>query len=107
MVADQSQDTYMSLHVLQALVEIGEHVGKLIRTDEVGSTRSVQPAGHGFEVGVVLEVVVHVFGQIGDATLFGDEGLALSVESSRLVVNGFERVGQGGQDSQGVVGALD
>jgi hypothetical protein len=54
-----------------------------------------------------LEVVIHIFGQIGNATLLGDEGLALSVEGGRLVVNGLERVGKRGQDSQGVVGALD
>jgi hypothetical protein len=41
-----------------------------------------------------LEVVVHILGQIGDATLLGDEGLALSMEGGRLVVDGFERVGQ-------------
>lgn len=96
----------MSLHVLQALVEIGEHFRKLFCADEVGSTGSIQPAGHGFEIGVVLEVVVHVLGQIGDATLLSDEGLALSVEGGRLVVYGFERVGQGRQHSQDVVGAL-
>jgi hypothetical protein len=36
--------------------------------------------------------MVHILGQIGDATLLGDEGLALSMEGSRLVVNSFERV---------------
>jgi hypothetical protein len=41
MVPDQSQDTYMSVHVLQALVEVGEHVGELVGADEVGSTRSI------------------------------------------------------------------
>jgi hypothetical protein len=87
------------------LVEIGEHFGKLFCADKVGSTRSVQPAGHGFEIGVVLEVVIHILGQIRDATLLGDERLALSMEGSRLVVNGFERVRQGGQHSQGVIGA--
>jgi hypothetical protein len=80
----------MSLHVLEALVEIGEHVRKLFCANEIGSARSIQSAGHGFEIGIVLEVVIHVVGQLGDATLLSHERLALSVEGGRLVVNGFE-----------------
>ncbi|KAH0356750.1 hypothetical protein KCU81_g780, partial [Aureobasidium melanogenum] len=57
-------ETYMSLRVVQALVKVLEHVGKFICTDEVGSTRSIKPAGHGLEIGVVLEVVIHVVGQV-------------------------------------------
>ena len=106
MLPSQRSDAYMSLHVLEALVEIGEHVGKLICADKVGSARSIQPTGHGLEVGVVLEIVVHVVGQVGDATLLGHELLALSMEGGCLVVDGFERVGEGGQDSQGIVCAL-
>lgn len=51
--------------------------------------------------------MVHVVGQIGHATLLGDERLALSMEGGGLVIDGFERVGQRGQHSQGVVGAPD
>lgn len=63
----------MCLHVFQTLVEVREHVGELFGAYKVGGTGSVQSAGHGFEVGVVLEVVVHVLSQIRDATLFGHE----------------------------------
>lgn len=96
----------MSLHVVQALVEIGEHFRELFCANEVGSARSIQSTSHGFEVGIVLEVVVHVVGQLGDATLLSHERLALSVKGGRLVVDGFERVRQRGQHSQGVIGAL-
>lgn len=84
----------MSLHVVQALVEVGEHFGKLFGTHKVGSTGSIQPAGHGLEVSIVLEVVVHVIGQDGDAALFSHQRLALGLKGGRLLVDSSEGFGQ-------------
>lgn len=80
----------MGLHVVQTLVKVLEHVGEFVCADEVGSTRSIEPASHRFEVGIVLEVMIYVFGQVGDATLLGYERFALSVKGSRLLVHSLE-----------------
>lgn len=63
----------MGLHVFKALVEIGEHLGKLLCSHQIGRTGGIESAGHGFQIGIVLEVVVHFVSKRGDATLFGHQ----------------------------------
>lgn len=96
----------MGLHIVQALIKVLEHVGEFVCADEVGSTRSIQPARHRLEIGIILEVMIYILGQVGDTTLLSYERFALSVEGSRLFVDSLERIGQGGQNSQSVIGAL-
>lgn len=52
----------VGVHVVQTRIEVGEHCWEVPVADQVRGAGSVQASGHGLEVRVVAQVLVHVVG---------------------------------------------
>lgn len=97
----------VGLHVFETAVQVGQHIGELVPSHDVGGSWRIEPLGHGLEIEIVAQVLLHVVCEGGDARLILYQPLALCLEGGRLGVDLLEGGSQGREGAEGGGGVGD
>jgi hypothetical protein len=84
----------MSLHVIKAVIQVAEHIQKVLSPHKVTCAGGVQPPSDRLEVRIVLQIGSHIVRKLNDALLIGYEAFALSLEFCCLDLHSVEGFGE-------------